>query len=500
MKFKEFNSIKLMKKVLLILLLPIALFAQNSRPLFDEYMEAQASLYGFNGNVLVSKNGNVIYQKSFGYADYSTKKKLDSNSVFDCGSIAKEFTAMGILLLKDKGKISYTDTLRKFFPELPYTNITIHQMLTHTSGIPDGFALVSKYFDHSKIATNNDLLRLLDTEKPPVFFKPGEKMSYSGTAFNLLACIIEKISGKPYKEYMEEQVFKPLGMTHTQVANGPRSAKNIHGLAFGFVYSDSLKNFIRADSQKSGWTTYLLGITGEGMIITSTGDLLKWDRALKNHSLLTETTQLEMLSPQAENTILKVYFGYGIRVGKNDVGNYIFHPGSFPGYESMHLRYTDEDVAVIVLSNNESHSTFIADALAAIVLKRNIVLPYAHKEDRSNDSFRQLDGKYMMQLTRPPYMATFPIEFVRKNDKIYIHSGYVADTELIPESATKYFFADGTDQQIELEIDSNSNSVKVWHTAWGVKKELKKVEFSNSRNANFKKCKKNVLGYSRRYE
>ena len=119
-----------MKKLLLILLFPVALFAQNNNPLFDTYMEAQARLYGFNGNVLVAKNGDVIYEKSFGYADYETKKKLDNNSVFDCGSIAKEFTSMGILLLKDKGKISYTDTLRKFFPELPYTNITIHQMLT----------------------------------------------------------------------------------------------------------------------------------------------------------------------------------------------------------------------------------------------------------------------------------------------------------------------------------------------------------------------------------
>lgn len=465
-----------MKKTSLILLLSLALTTQNNTSLFDSYMQSQANIYGFNGNVLVSKNGNVIYQKSFGYADYYTKKKLESNSIFDCGSIAKEFTAMGILLLKDKGKISITDTLRKFFPELPYTNITVHQLLTHTSGIPDGFALVSKYFDHNKIASNDDLLHLLASEKPPLLFKPGEKMMYSGTAFNLLACMIEKISGKPYKEYMDEQVFKPLEMTHTRVANGPRFKENIPGLAYGFVYSDSLKMFVRADSLKSGWTKYLAGITGEGMIITTTGDLLKWDRALKNYSLLTETTQLEMLSPQAENVSLKVYFGYGIRVGKNDVGNYIFHNGSYPGYESMHLRYTNDDVTVIVLSNNESHSTFIADALSAIALNKNIVLPYVHKEVLRYTEFNTYGGKYKMQLTRPPYMATFPIEFVRENDKLYIHPESGFDTELKQESATKFFFGDGTDQQIEFELDDSSNHVKVWHIAWGVKKELKIIE------------------------
>jgi CubicO group peptidase (beta-lactamase class C family) len=107
-----------MKKIILLLLWPFALNAQNNISLLDTYMNAQANLYGFNGNVLVSKKGNVVYQKSFGFADYSTRKKLDSNSVFDCGSIAKEFTSMGILLLKDKGKVRYSDTLTKFFPQL----------------------------------------------------------------------------------------------------------------------------------------------------------------------------------------------------------------------------------------------------------------------------------------------------------------------------------------------------------------------------------------------
>jgi CubicO group peptidase (beta-lactamase class C family) len=465
-----------MTKILLLLLLPVALFAQNNTSLFDVYMKAQTELYGFNGNVLVSKNGIVIYKKSFGYADYNSKKELEDNSVFDCGSIAKEFTAMGILLLKDKGKISYSDTLRKFFPELPYNNVTIQQLLTHTSGIPDGFALVSRYFDHNKIASNDDLLRLLVREKPPLLFKPGEKMMYSGTAFNLLACIIEKISGKPYKEYIYEQVFKPLEMQHTCVSNEPRSAENIPGLAYGYAYSDSLKKYVRADSQNSGWTTYLVGITGEGMIITTTGDLLKWDRGLKNHSLLTESTQREMLSPQAENTYLKVYFGYGIRVGKNDIGNYIFHNGLYPGYESMHLRYTDDDVTVIVLSNNDSHSSFIADALCTIALNKNLVLPYVHNEDLRSAAFNKYNGKYMMQLTRPPYMATFPIEFVRKNDKLYIHPGNGGDIKLKQESATKFFFADGTDQQIEFESVKNGNPIRVWHIAWGVKKELKNIE------------------------
>ncbi len=301
-----------MRTILFFLCLPFVVFGQNSQSVFDSYMNGQTSIYGFNGNVLVSKKGTVIYQKSFGYADYNAKKALDENSVFDCGSIAKVFTAVGILILKDKGLISISDTLRKFFPELPYNNITVGQLLTHTSGIPNGFALVEKYFDHSKIATNDDLIRLLSSKKPALLFKPGENLMYSGTGFNLLACIIEKISGQSYKTYMNEQVFKPLKMTHTQVANAPRSAESIPGYASGYVYSDSLHKYILADSQPSGWTSYFTGITGEGMIITTTGDLLKWDRALKNHTLLKEETQQEMLSVHAEKKFPAVSFGYGM--------------------------------------------------------------------------------------------------------------------------------------------------------------------------------------------
>ncbi|CAN5538019.1 serine hydrolase [soil metagenome] len=466
-----------MKQILLLLLFPISLFAQNNTSIFETYMQAQSNLYRFNGNVLVSRNGEVIYKNSFGYSDYSTKIKRDSNSIFDCGSIAKEFTAMGILLLKDKGLIKYNDTLRKFFPELPYSNITIQQLLTHTSGIPDGFNIVSEFFDHTKIASNNDLIRLLARVKPPILFRPGENMMYSGTAFNLLASIIEKISGQSYNAYMDEHIFKPLGMTHTFVVNGPRSIKLIPGYAYGFVYSDSLKNYIRADGMHSGWTSYLSGITGEGMIISTTNDLLKWDRALNDHSLLTVATQHAMLVTQAQKkTFPFVQFGYGIRVGYNDFGNYIFHNGSYPGYEGMLIRYIDYDITAIVLSNNESHAEYIADALVAIALNKNFVMSYDHKEIIIKNSTEKYAGKYMLPLLKPPYMVSFPVELVNKNGALYIHTGGGKDLDLKSESETKFFYADGSDQQIEFETDNHGKHIKTWHIGWGLKKEIKKID------------------------
>ena len=466
----------LMRKLFFLLFIPLGTSAQNNASLLDAYMQAQASFYNFNGNVLVAKNSHVIYQKSFGYADYATKKKLDKNSIFDCGSIAKEFTALGILLLKDKGMISYSDSLRKFFPELPYADVTIRQLLTHTSGMPDGFALIEQYFDKSKIATNDDLISLLESKKPALLFKPGEDLRYSGTAFNLLAAIIEKISGQSYKTYMDKEVFKPLGMVHTQVANGPRSTEEIPGYSIGFIFSDSLHKYIRADSENTGWTSYFAGITGEGMIITTTEDLLKLDRALKNHTLLRETTQQEMLTMHAEKKFPAVSFGYGIRVGKNEVGNYVFHNGYYPGFISMHLRYTDDDITVIVLSNNESHSEFIADALAGMTLNKKIILPYVHKPHMQIKVSDKYTGRYLMELTRPPYMAVFPIEFVSKDDTLNIFSAYGPGIKLIPETEKKFYYANGLDEQIEFETDTTGNLLAVWQIAWGVKKKLKRLD------------------------
>ena len=466
-----------MKNSFLFLLFPFYVSAQNTTTLLETYMQGQVKVYGFSGNVLLAKNGKIIYRKSFGYADESAGKKLDDNSVFDCGSITKQFTAMGILILKDRGKLGYKDSLGKFFPELPYTAVTIQQLLTHTSGMPDGFDLIDKYFDRSKIAHNEDLIRLLAREKPPLLFEPGTNLMYSGTAYNLLASIIEKVSGKIYNEFIDNEIFKPLGMSNSLVANFPRKNKNIKGYVNGYSYSDSLKKYEWVDTLKTGWVSYFTGINGEGMIIVSAGDLLLWDRALKNHQLLQESTQREMLSVQAEKTIdPKVIFGYGVRVGKNDFGEYVFHNGWYPGYISMIIRYVKEDITAIVLSNNQSRSEFIADGLVSIAMNRNTTMPYIHKELSSMIDLAGYRGKYMMPLVRPPYMARFPAEFVTRNDKLYLHPMRGADIELKPESATKFFFGDGSDQQLEFQTDNSGKVLNAWYIGWGVKREMTRME------------------------
>ena len=123
----------------------------------DEFLTGQNKYYRFNGNVLVADKGEIVFQKSYGYADFDSQRMLNDSSVFELASVSKQFTATGILLLIDKGKLSLTDSLRKFFPELPYSNITIHHMLTHTSGLPDYFWLMIEKWDKTKTVSYTHL-------------------------------------------------------------------------------------------------------------------------------------------------------------------------------------------------------------------------------------------------------------------------------------------------------------------------------------------------------
>lgn len=461
-----------MKKIFPVLLLFIAGCTANNEleNKFDAYLEAQSKFYEFNGNVLVAENGKIIYQKSFGFADYDSKRNLNDSSVFELASVSKQFTATAILLLIDKGKLSLTDSLRKFFPELPYSNITIRHMLTHTSGLPDYFWLMIEKWDHSKIAFNRDMIAMLTKEKLPVVFEPGTRWEYSNTAFVILATIVENISGQSYKDYMAENIFTPLEMKHTRIYNTRRSLKDtIPNYAYGFIYNDSLKKFILPDNDPDNqFVVYMDGIQGDGIVNSTTADLLKWDRAVKNNSLLSEATQKEMLKGQEIlDTANKTYYGYGVMVGKNELGNFISHSGGWPGYTTNLARYTDADKTLIVLSNNQSPSPTISIALNTILSGKNVVNAYEHKEaELDSTSKAKFTGSYTLE-GKP----AFKIEL--RNDSLFRVTPSGSRQEIKTESASKLFRTGKSDVQFEIE-DDGKGGLKYYSIAYGVKKELKK--------------------------
>lgn len=450
----------------LLLFFPLIGFSQNNVvTAIDSFMNGQANHFNFNGNILVAEKGTIIYQQAFGYADYSTKRRLSNQSVFELASVSKQFTAAGILLLKQKGQLQLSDSLRKFFPELPYTNITIQQLLNHTSGLPDYMNAMQAGWDVQKVAFNNDVIAVMAKKKLPVHFQPGEKWEYSNTGYMLLASIIEKVSGMSFNEFMATNIFQPLGMNRTQIYNTRRSKKDtIADYAYGHVYSDFLKRYIVPDSiQQLKMVYFLDGITGDGTVNSTTGDLLIWDRALKNNQLLSKSIQKEMFAAQAPvDTANKLYYGYGVMTGKNEQGQYITHSGGWPGYSTILTRYLKRDITIIVLSNNNASSGALAASVTNLLYKKPVVMPYEHKaivmDTAALDKF---EGKY----------DGFYIE--RKGNKLYRNT--TNQLEIIPESATKFFYSDGTDRQIEFELDKKGNAIKCWFIAYGFKIERKKL-------------------------
>ena len=192
-----------MRKILLLLFVPVFATAQKDHAkLLQEYMTGQNKYFQFNGAILVAEKGKPIYQQSLGYADYNTKRMLNDSSVFELASVSKQFTAMGIMILKEKGLLGYEDNIRKYFPQLPYDNVTVRNLLTHTSGIPSYELQFEKNWDHKKIAFNKDIIDMLSQRKDTLFFKPGTKWRYSNTGYALLASIIEKVSGVSYNDFM----------------------------------------------------------------------------------------------------------------------------------------------------------------------------------------------------------------------------------------------------------------------------------------------------------
>ncbi len=462
-----------MKKLLPFLFMMIACKQkEKANPLIqqlDEFLTGQQKLFRFNGNVLVADKGEIIFQKSYGFSNFDNQRMLNDSSVFELASVSKQFTATGILLLADKGKLKLTDSLHQYFPELPYSGVTLWHMLTHTSGLPDYESAMNEKWDKSKIAFNSDMIAFLGKEKIPLVFEPGKKWEYSNTAYAILASVIEKVSGQTFAAFLSENIFQPLGMKHSRVYNSRRSLKDtIANYAYGFAYNDSLKKYFLPDSVADlKFVIYLDGIQGDGVVNSTTGDLLKWDRAVKNHTLLKEETQNEMLKGQSIiDTARNQRYGYGVFLEKNDFGNIISHSGGWPGYTTFLARNADKDQTYVVLSNNSSPSPGICIALQNILAGKEIVMPSEHKEIK-------LDSAALDVFTGT-YKVPTEIKLERRGEKFFrvLSNGFA--TELKAESANKFFYSDGTDRQIEFEMNAEKKVNKAWLIAYGVKTELTK--------------------------
>jgi CubicO group peptidase (beta-lactamase class C family) len=334
----------------------------------DSIISNLASNNKFSGVVLIAENGKVKYNKAVGYIDYANHKPLNKYSIFELASVSKQFTAMTIMMVKEKGLLHYDDLVEKYI-NIPYKGMTIRQLLTHTSGLPDYQAIMDSYWDKSKVADNDDIINYLNKYAPPKLFEPGEKYLYSNTGYVLLASILEKVSGRDFIEFCNTEIFNKLKMNHTAIRSLQEKAE-IKNFAIGHVFVPERNDYIRADSfPSSNYTIWLGNRKGPGRISSTADDLLKWDQALYTNYLLSQTTLEEAFMPMLLNNGAISNYGFGWDLIPEH--NIVWHNGDNPGYKTLIIRFLKTKTTLIVLCNNATDEFVnLTDQLKKIILSK----------------------------------------------------------------------------------------------------------------------------------
>lgn len=299
-----------------------------------------------NANILVAKGKDIIYQKSFGYAVKEKNKPLTDSSIFQLASVSKVITSIGVLLLYEQGKLKLDKLVCDIFPDFPYKKITVKHLLTHRSGIPNYAYFCDEFLkDEKKQLSNQDIFDVIVKYQPKNYLKEDVRFNYSNTNYALLALIIEKISGKSYSDFLQQELFTPLGMKHTNtLINVDFMSDN---LTFGYTTSFKPVANDRYD-----------GIVGDKGIYTTTHDLFLLSAALYQHKLLSAETQSMAYSPYSPEKKLSNY-GLGWRMkNMNEVDKEVFHNGWWHGYRTAFHRRLNDSLTIIVLSNKLNKSVY----------------------------------------------------------------------------------------------------------------------------------------------
>jgi CubicO group peptidase (beta-lactamase class C family) len=335
------------------------LFAQNLPAELDNLFQQQMSdpQLHFNGTVLVAEKGKIIYQNAAGYANIFLQQKNSLQTRYQLASLSKVFTAVAIMQLVEKKSIQLDDPIKKYLPSFPYADITIRQILSHTSGLPD---FNEVYHEKSKHAlTNSDIIPAL-IQFGPLTTKPGAAWHYSSMGYALLANLVEKITGQTFPDFVQEYICKPAGMLHSYVLSPyiqhDDSLRAINYVSNGPVPlagSDSLRTIL-----ESPWQT----IIGPGLMVSSASDLLLFSEALFANKILNVTTQEEMYTvvklPDGNNVKLEhapIYqaLGWGVDIDQSS-GQIVSHNGGSMGISTILLRNLKTHQTVIVLENTDN--------------------------------------------------------------------------------------------------------------------------------------------------
>lgn len=393
-----------MKKIglsLILLLLSLISFGQQDRKLHTQQLDSIFSMlhaqHQFNGSVLIVEKGEAILDKGYGYRDEESKKLNDRNTVFELASCSKQFTAGAIVLLKRQGKLHYLDKLSKYIPELDFWDeVTIYDLLRHTSGIPDFIFDMPETWDKTKIATNEDVIAFYAANRGVLEFPTGSRHGYSNTNYALLAAIIERVSKKDYAVFLAENIFGPLKMKNTFVYNRRLAPRKLDNYATGYVWAKNSFTKVTSESPlcSRGSSVYFLdGIVGAGKVNSTTADIYTWLKALKENKLFTKEEFDEMTEVTQTAEGKAIPYGFGLDISKKENAFAFGHTGRWDGYTTF-IYYDLIKERIIITLQNFDYGTYPFDNISQILNGQKPITEYRKKISLPAAELQKYVGSY----------------------------------------------------------------------------------------------------------
>lgn len=412
------------------------------------------------GSVLISKDGKTIFSKSYGLANIEYEVANTNHTLFNIGSISKQFTAMGIVLLEQQNKLSVDDDIRKHMPELPDfgETITIRHLLHHTSGLRDLHGLLGLAgWRRGDLETNDDVYRIIKNQKE-LNFKPGEEFLYSNTGYILLAKIIENASQLEFDQWMKQNIFQPLGMKDIYVATSLNK----------IVPNNATSYYLREEfeSAMEYW-----GYFGSGNIHSTTEDLNIWLQNFSAPQNNWESAFDKLLFTTPLNNGFETNYGFGIRIEEYAGKKVIQHGGSVGGFRAIARAFPEEHLNIVILSNySRSNIGSKANKISDIFIKKNKGLP-TKKEIQtpikfirlSSERLKELEGVYWSDSEKSGRKVYF------KNDTLRYSSSEKSEWPLVPISKNSFIMIHpSVKPMVTFDNKTNQMTVRIGNNLPGV--------------------------------
>jgi CubicO group peptidase (beta-lactamase class C family) len=301
----------------------------------------------FNGSILVAKSGAILYQKNIGYCNKEKSCLLNDSSMFQLASVSKVITATAVLMLHEREMLDVNKSFTDYFPDFPYSGITVKQMLSHRSGLPNYiYALNSEIYQPDYKMSNSDMYSYLKVKNPKVYLKPDKNFNYCNTNYALLALLVEKISGKPFQQFLKEELFTPLGMKHTATIRDINLGSDNITKAYDLKWKP-------VDFDASDY------VLGDKSIYSTTYDLFLFSEALyQNKIIKPETQELAYTAYSKEKKLSNYGYGWRIKDFNDPVKKEVYHNGWWHGYRSSFHRRLSDTLTVVILSNQLNKAVY----------------------------------------------------------------------------------------------------------------------------------------------